>query len=58
MHPATLLALLLASSVSARFIPAWCLHHPTILGSNLDQQALIPSIEESKVIQIIKEGLL
>jgi hypothetical protein len=58
MHPATLLAVLLASSVSALFIPAWCLDHLTILGSNPDQQALIPSIEESKVIQIIKEGLL
>jgi hypothetical protein len=58
MHPATFLALLLASSVSARFIPAWFLGHQTILGSNPDKQPLIPSIEESSIIRIIEEGLL
>jgi len=58
MRTAAFLALLLAGSVSSRFIPAWFLDHPTILVSNPDEPALVRSIEESNIIRIIEEGLL
>jgi len=58
MRTTTFLALLLASNVSARFIPAWFLDHPTILVSNPDDPASIRSIEESNIIRVIEEGLL
>jgi hypothetical protein len=58
MRTLPFIALFLASNVSARFIPAWFLDHPTILVSNPDDPAFIRSIEESNIIRIIEQGLL
>jgi hypothetical protein len=60
MHTSTLLTFLLASSVSARFIPAWFLNNPpsTVSIRHPNDLTIIRSIEESNIIRIIEEGLL
>jgi hypothetical protein len=60
MRTATLFTFLLASSVSARFIPAWFLNNPpsTVSIRHPGDSTIIRSIEELNVIWIIEEGLL
>ena len=60
MRAAALLAVLLASSASARFIPAWFLKHPPTTGTvrNLDDSTISRSSDELGNIRRIKESLL
>jgi hypothetical protein len=60
MRTANLLAVLLASNVSARIIPAWFLNHPptAVTVRNLDDSTIIRSSDESTIIRSIEESVL
>jgi hypothetical protein len=60
MRTTAILAVLLASNVSARVIPAWFLNHPpaAVTVRNLDDSTIIRSSDDSTIIRSIEESMV